>query len=306
MSRPASEIDPMPAPDLQGEPHRRSTILWPGWGAAKRVPLLTFGAVVASLVVLAGLLAPWITPYPEDAGAVVHPAQTLLAPSGAHWFGTDMVGRDIFTRVVFGARVSLGIVVVVVLISAVVGLTIGLAAGFFGGWLDSVLMRVTDIFLAFPALLLAVALAAVLSPSAMHAAMAIAFTWWPWYARLARGQAASIRRQGYSDAARVLGASRTRQLVRHVLPNASTPVFVQMSLDAAGIILTAATLSYLGLGAQDPTPEWGLMVAQGQSLSTTAWWVMTFPGLAILLTAVAFNFVGDGLQTVFDPKRGRR
>jgi len=195
---------------------------------------------------------------------------------------------------------------VVVLISAIVGLTIGLAAGFFGGWLDSVLMRVTDIFLAFPALLLAVALAAVLSPSAMNAALAIAFTWWPWYARLARGQAASIRRQGYSDAARVLGASRTRQLFRHVLPNASTPVFVQMSLDAAGIILTAATLSYLGLGAQDPTPEWGLMVAQGQSLSTTAWWVITFPGLAILITAVAFNFVGDGLQTIFDPKRGRR
>ena len=301
-----SEIDTMATPDLPAEPRRRSAVLWPGWAAAQRVPLLTVGAVLATLVVLAGLLAPWITPYPEDAGAVVHPARVLLAPSADHWFGTDMVGRDIFTRVVFGARVSLGIVVVVVLISAIVGLTIGLAAGFFGGWLDSVLMRVTDIFLAFPALLLAVALAAVLSPSAMNAALAIAFTWWPWYARLARGQAASIRRQGYSDAARVLGASRTRQLFRHVLPNASTPVFVQMSLDAAGIILTAATLSYLGLGAQDPTPEWGLMVAQGQSLSTTAWWVITFPGLAILITAVAFNFVGDGLQTIFDPKRGRR
>jgi peptide/nickel transport system permease protein len=306
MSGPMSEIDTMATPDLPAEPRRRSAVLWPGWAAAQRVPLLTVGAVLATLVVLAGLLAPWITPYPEDAGAVVHPARVLLAPSADHWFGTDMVGRDIFTRVVFGARVSLGIVVVVVLISAIVGLTIGLAAGFFGGWLDSVLMRVTDIFLAFPALLLAVALAAVLSPSAMNAALAIAFTWWPWYARLARGQAASIRRQGYSDAARVLGASRTRQLFRHVLPNASTPVFVQMSLDAAGIILTAATLSYLGLGAQDPTPEWGLMVAQGQSLSTTAWWVITFPGLAILITAVAFNFVGDGLQTIFDPKRGRR
>ena len=136
--------------------------------------------------------------------------------------------------------------------------------------------------------------------------MAIAVTWWPWYARLARGQARTIRRQGYSDAARVLGASRTRQLVRHVLPNASTAVVVQMSLDAAGIILTAATLSYLGLGAQDPVPEWGLMVAQGQPLATTAWWVITFPGLAILVTAVAFNFIGDGLQSAFDPKRGRR
>ena len=167
-------------------------------------------------------------------------------------------------------------------------------------------MRITDVFLAFPALLLAVALTTVLSPSATHAALAIAFTWWPWYARLARGQARAIRRQGYSDAARILGASRTRQLVRHVLPNASTAVVVQMSLDAAGIILTAATLSYLGLGAQDPVPEWGLMVAQGQPLATTAWWVITFPGLAILITAVAFNFIGDGLQSALDPKRGRR
>ena len=304
MSRQTPDL--LPAADLAGEPRRRLSRIWPGWGSAKRVPLLIIGSVLGALVVLAGLLAPWITPYPQDAGAVVHPAQTLLAPSAAHWFGTDMVGRDIFTRVIFGARVSLGIVVLVLVVSVVVGLTVGLAAGFFGGWLDSVLMRVTDVFLAFPALLLSVALAAVLSPSALHAAMAIAFTWWPWYARLARGQAASIRRQGYSDAARVLGASRTRQLVRHVLPNAATPVFVQMSLDAAGIILTAATLSYLGLGAQDPTPEWGLMVAQGQPLATTAWWVITFPGFAILLTAVAFNFVGDGLQTVFDPKRGLR
>ena len=301
-----SELDPMPSPDLQGGPRRRRSLLWPGWGATLRVPLLSVGMVIASIIVLAAALAPWITPYPDDAGAVVHPAQALLSPSSAHWFGTDIVGRDVFTRVVFGARVSLGIVVLVLLVSAIVGLTVGLAAGFLGGWIDAVLMRVTDVFLAFPALLLAIALAAVLTPSALHAAMAIAFTWWPWYARLARGQAASIRRQGYTDAARVLGASRTRQLLRHVLPNASTPVFVQMSLDAAGIILTAATLSYLGLGAQDPTPEWGLMVAQGQPLATTAWWVITFPGLAILLTAVAFNFIGDGLQTVFDPKRGRR
>ncbi|MCX6461737.1 MAG: ABC transporter permease [Actinobacteria bacterium] len=306
MSGPVPDLAPLATSDASIMPGRRRSWLWPGWGAAKRVPLLVAGLVLSALIIIAGVLAPWITPYPEDAGAVVHPTQALLAPSAAHWFGTDIVGRDVFTRVVFGARVSLGIVVIVLVVSAVVGLSIGLAAGFFGGWLDAVLMRVTDIFLAFPALLLSIALAAVLSPSALHAALAIAFTWWPWYARLARGQAASIRRQGYSDAARILGASRTRQLVRHVLPNASTPVFVQMSLDAAGIILTAATLSYLGLGAQDPTPEWGLMVAKGQPLATTAWWVITFPGLAILVTAVAFNFVGDGLQSVFDPKRGRR
>ncbi len=273
---------------------------------ARRNPLLAIGAVLAGVIVLAALLAPWIAPYPLDATNATHPSSTLLPPSADHWFGTDLVGRDLLTRVLFGARVSLSITVAVLLVAAVVGLTVGLAAGFFGGWLDALLMRLTDVFLAFPALLLAVALSAVLSPSAFHAAIAIAVTWWPWYARLSRAQAASIRRQGYSDAARVIGASRTRQVVRHVLPNAATPVFVQMSLDAAGIILTAATLSYLGLGAQDPTPEWGLMVSQGQSLATTAWWVVTFPGLAILLTAVAFNFIGDGLQTALDPKRGQR
>lgn len=301
-----TELEPAPTPDLQGEPRRRRPALWPGWSVAARFPLLDVGLVLAAVIVIAGILAPWITPFPEDAGAVVHPESVLQAPSSTHWFGTDIVGRDIYTRVVFGARVSLGIVVVVLVVSALVGLTIGLAAGFFGGWVDAVLMRITDVFLAFPAMLLAVALAAVLGPSAFHAALAIAFTWWPWYARLARGQAATIRRQGYSDAARVLGAGPVRQLVRHVLPNASTAVFVQMSLDVAGIILTAATLSYLGLGAQDPTPEWGLMVAQGQPLATTAWWMITFPGLAILVTAVAFNFVGDGLQSALDPKRGQR
>lgn len=269
-------------------------------------PLLTIGMVLASIIFLLGVLAPWITPYPEDAGSATNPGAALLPPSGEHWFGTDKVGRDIFTRVIFGARVSLGITLFVLVVAALAGLAVGLTAGFFGGKTDALLMRITDVFLAFPALLLAVALAAVLSASASHAAIAIAITWWPWYARLSRSQAAAIRRQGYSDAARVIGASRFRQVLRHVLPNASTPVFVQMSLDAAGIILTASTLSYLGLGAQDPIPEWGLMVSQGQSLATTGWWVVTFPGLAILLTAVAFNFIGDGLQSAFDPKRGRR
>jgi len=287
------------------DPDRRSR-RWPGVGATRRYPLLAVGLVMALAIVALGLLAPWIAPYPADAGSATDPSAVLLPPSQAHLFGTDQVGRDVFTRVLYGARTSLAITVFVLVVAATIGLAVGLTAGFFGGKADAILMRVTDVFLAFPALLLAVALAAVLTASAFNAAVAIAATWWPWYARLARAQAASIRHQGYSDAARVIGASRTRQVVRHVLPNAATPVFVQMSLDGAGIILTAATLSYLGLGAQDPTPEWGLMVSQGQSLATTAWWVVTFPGLAILLTAAAFNFIGDGLQTALDPKRGGR
>ncbi|HEX4472064.1 MAG TPA: ABC transporter permease [Nocardioides sp.] len=286
------------------DPVRRSRLPWAV--VARHSPLLAVGVVLGLVIVVMGLLAPWITPHPQDAGFATHPADILLGPSRSHLLGTDSVGRDVLTRVVYGARVSFSITAFVLVVSAVVGLAVGLTAGFVGGVVDSILMRITDVFLAFPALLLAVALTSVLSPSALHAAMAIAATWWPWYARLSRAQAASIRHQGYSDAARVIGASRTRQVLRHVLPNAATAVFVQMSLDAAGIILTAATLSYLGLGAQDPTPEWGLMVSQGQSLATTAWWVVTFPGLAIVLTAVACNFIGDGLQTALDPKRGRR
>lgn len=271
-----------------------------------RQPLLAVGLATATVVIALGLLAPWLAPFPADAVSATHPASALLPPGADHWFGTDAIGRDILSRVLYGSRISLGIALFVVTGAGVVGLSVGLVAGYVGGAADALLMRVTDVFLAFPALLLAVALAAVLTPSASHAALAIAVTWWPWYARLARAQAVSIRKQGYADAARVIGASRLRQLLRHVLPNAATSVFVQMSLDAAGIILTAATLSYLGLGAQDPSPEWGLMVSQGQSLATTAWWVVTFPGLAILLLAAAFNFIGDGLQTALDPRRGRR
>lgn len=274
--------------------------------ALRAQPLLTFGVLVLVVVCVAAALAPLIAPYPADAGTATHPYQALSGPSSEHLFGTDQAGRDILTRVLYGARTSLGIAAFVLLVAALIGLTVGLVAGYLGGWVDSILMRITDVFLAFPSLLLATALAVTLEPSATHAAMAIAATWWPWYARLARAQATTIRHQGYADAARVLGAGRPRQILRHVLPNAATPVVVQMSLDAAGIILTAATLSYLGLGAQDPSPEWGLQVSQGQALASTSWWVVTFPGLAILITAVAFNFVGDGLQSALDPKRRGR
>lgn len=269
----------------------------------REYPLLSLGIMVLSLMVVGAIFAPWITPYPGDSGIATNVSQALLSPNSQHWFGTDQIGRDIFTRTIYGARISLSIAAFVILTSACIGLTLGLVAGFFGGWLDSLIMRITDVFLAFPALLLAVSLTAVLSPSATNAALALALTWWPWYARLSRGEATTIRKAGFADAARVIGAGKVRILTRHVFPNAASAVFVQMSLDGAGIILTASTLSYLGLGAQDPTAEWGLMVSQGQSLATTAWWVVAFPGMAILLTAVAFNFLGDGLQNILDPKR---
>jgi peptide/nickel transport system permease protein len=253
--------------------------------------------------VVVALAAPLLAPYPADAGTATHPTEALQAPGGEHLFGTDQVGRDLFTRVLYGARTSLRIAAVVLLLAALIGVPLGIAAGYFGGWIDDVIMRVTDVFLAFPALLLALALASVLTPSVGNATIAIAVTWWPWYARLARGAAAQIAGRGYIESARALGVSAPRILARHVLPNATTPVLVQMSLDVGGIILTAAALSFLGLGAQDPTPEWGLMVSQGQSYLNTEWWLVVFPGAAIVLAALAFNLLGDGLRQVLDPRR---
>jgi peptide/nickel transport system permease protein len=264
--------------------------------------LMAFGLGLAVVFVLLAILAPLLAPFPDDAGSAAHPTQALLGPSGEHWFGTDQVGRDIFTRVLYGARTSLRIAAVVLVLSALIGVPLGIAAGYFGGWIDDVIMRVTDVFLAFPALLLSLALAAVLSPSVGNATIAIAATWWPWYARLARGAATQVAARGYIESARALGVSPLRILARHVLPNATTPVLVQMSLDVGGIILTAAALSFLGLGAQDPTPEWGLMVSQGQGYLNTEWWFPVFPGAAIVLAALAFNLLGDGLRQVLDPR----
>jgi peptide/nickel transport system permease protein len=265
--------------------------------------LLLAGVLLAVLLVLVALLAPVIAPHPEDAGFATHPLTTLTGPSLSHPFGTDAVGRDLLSRVLYGARISLAVSGVVIALSLLVGVPLGLAAGYFGGIVDNVLMRVTDIVLAFPALLFSLALAAMLGPSITNATLAIAVTWWPWYARLARGQAASIARRQYVESCRALGLPWPRILFRHVMPNALTPVIVQASLDVGGVILTAAALSFLGLGAQDPTPEWGLMVSQGQEYFTTQWWLVAFPGAAILIAAVAFNLAGDGLRDALDPRR---
>ena len=266
----------------------------------------TVSAAVLALFVLAAILAPWIAPYPGDGMTDVHPMNLLRPPSAEHLMGTDTFGRDVLSRLIYGARTSLFIVAAVLLISVVFGTFVGLVAGYFGGWVRDVLMRVTDIFLAFPALLLSVALAMVLKPSVTTVIVAIAATWWPWYARLAVGMAASIRGRAYVDASRTLGQNHFTVILKQVLPNATTPVIVQTSLDAGGVILTAAALSYLGLGVKDPTSEWGLMIQQGQSLVATQWWVVVFPGLAILVTAFCFNMLGEGLRSALDVKKVTR
>ena len=266
-------------------------------------PLIATGGVIALLIVLVAVVAPLVVPYPADAGAATHPEIALQAPSAQHLFGTDQVGRDVFSRVLAGARVSPVVALFVLLISCVVGISLGVLAGYFGGVTDEIIMRITDIFLAFPPLLLALAFATVLPANLTSLTIAIAISWWPWYTRLVRGQAASVAGRPYVEACRALGIPSWRILLRHVLPNSVTPVIVQVSLDVGGVILIAAALSFLGLGAQDPTPDWGLMVAEGQTYFTTDWWVVTFPGLAILITAFAFNLLGDGLRDLLDPKR---
>jgi peptide/nickel transport system permease protein len=268
--------------------------------AMRRNKLMTVGAAVALMISVLGLLAPLLAPYAPDAAL---PTQTLLPPSAVHWFGTDQLGRDVLSRILYGARVSPMIALLVLVLACVVGVPLGIAAGYFRGAIDDVIMRITDVFLAFPALLLALAIAAVLPPSIGSVTFAIAITWWPWYTRLIRGQAASVSGRPYVEGARAAGVSHTRILFRHVLPNSLTPLIVQVSLDVSAVILTVSALSFLGLGAQDPTPDWGLMVSQGQQYFQTQWWLVTFPGIAILLTAVAFNLLGDGLRDVLDPRR---
>jgi peptide/nickel transport system permease protein len=273
------------------------------WRGLRANPLLAVGAVTAAAIIVVAVAAPLLAPFPADAGSATHPFQVLRPPSARHLFGTDQVGRDVLSRVIYGARISPLVAVIVLVIACVIGIPLGVAAGYFGGWVDEVIMRVTDVFLAFPSLLLALALAAVLPPSLTSLTIAIAVTWWPWYTRLIRGQAASVAGRAYIDSCRVLGIRPWRIILRHVLPNSVTPLIVQVSLDVGGVILTASALSFLGLGAQDPTPDWGLMIAEGQNYFTTDWWVVTFPGIAILATAFAFNLIGDGLRDLMDPKR---
>jgi peptide/nickel transport system permease protein len=266
-------------------------------------PLLTAGAIMVLVIIVVAVSAPFVAPHPADAGVATHPFEVLQAPSKAHPFGTDQVGRDLLTRVLYGARISPLVALVVIAAACAIGVPVGLVSGYFGGVVDEILMRVTDIFLAVPPLLLALAFAAVLPPGITSTILAITIAWWPWYARLVRGEAASVRSRAYIDNCRALGLARWRILLRHVLPNSATPVLVQASLDAGGVIITAAALSFLGLGVQDPTPEWGLMLSQGQAYFSTQWWVMTFPGLAIVFSAMAFNLLGDGLRDLFDPRR---
>lgn len=267
-----------------------------------RRPGLAIGLAIVVVLAAGAILAPMLAPFPGDAGNDTNLLAALQPPGGAHPLGTDLAGRDVWSRVLFGIRISVGVSVGVIAASLVVGIPVGLIAGAVGGKIDDLLMRIVDVFLAFPSLLLALAITATLGPSMEHAAIAIVVSWWPWYARLMRGEAAAIRGRAYVEAATLLGIAPWRVALRHILPNAIGPVIVQASLDLGGVILTFAALSFLGLGAQDPTSEWGLMVEQGRTLTSTQPWVALFPGAAIMVAALSFTLLGEGLRERLDPK----
>ncbi|MEY4681058.1 MAG: nickel transporter permease [Alphaproteobacteria bacterium] len=272
------------------------------WLAFRSNPLACVGLAIVVALLLLALLAPVVATHDPLAQSL---ARRLQPPSAEHFLGTDSLGRDIFSRIVHGARITLLVVLVVVVTVGPIGLLVGTAAGYAGGALDTVLMRVTDIFLAFPRLILALAFVAALGPGIENAVIAIAFTAWPPYARVARAEAMVIRNADYIAATRLQGASPVRIVLRHVMPLCVPSLIVRSTLDMAGIILTAAGLGFLGLGAQPPMPEWGAMIATGRDYIFDQWWVATVPGIAICVVALGFNLLGDGLRDVLDPKQGQ-
>jgi peptide/nickel transport system permease protein len=289
---------------LASEPKSRSQAklgqAYLGWLAFRRNPLAMVGLAIILALLLIAAFAPLLAQQSPIAQEL---AARLQEPDWDHWFGTDELGRDIFARVVWGARITLTIVGMVVVTVAPVGLVVGTAAGYFGGWFDAVLMRVTDVFLAFPRLILALAFVAALGPGIENAVIAIALTAWPPYARIARAETLTIRNADFIAAARMTGAGPLRILVGHVMPLCLSSLIVRVTLDMAGIIIIAAGLGFLGLGAQPPSPEWGAMIASGRRFLLDQWWVATIPGLAICTVSLGFNLLGDGLRDVLDPKQ---
>ena len=257
------------------------------------------GLVLIFALLVFAVIGPYVAPYDPY---TTDPINKLEDPSKAHIFGTDNLGRDILTRVLYGARISVTIAVIILLVSGTIGTLIGIIAGYFGGGIDNILMRITDIFLAFPRLILAMAVAAALGRSLNNVVLAVAFTTWTIFARLARGQALAVKEEDYVEAARASGATNWRILFVHVLPLCISPVIIQGTIAMGGIILIVAGLGFVGFGAQPPTPEWGVMVSDGRNYLPTAWWACVFPGLAIMFTVLGFNLLGDGVRDILDPR----
>ncbi len=263
--------------------------------------LSIIGILIVTLVIFVAIFAPWVAPYPQDAGPAVHFDRALQSPSWQYLFGTDEVGRDILSRTIFGARLALQYTLVVLGIALVVGIPLGLIAGYWSNSLAATfILRVIDVFLSVPPLALALAVTVAFRPSIMTAMIAISFTWWPWFARLVYGEVLKLKSQPYVEAARSLGQLAWIIQFKHILPNIISPIIVKATLDVSFVILLGASLSFLGVGAQEPIPDWGAMVARGRNYLPEQWWVSTMPGLAIFITVVGFNFLGDGIRDALD------
>ena len=273
--------------------------------AFRRDPLAVVSLAVIVVFVLGAIFAPWLTAYPEQGRGEPNILEKFRPPSRAHPLGTEYLGRDVLARLLFGGRNSLGIGFLVVIVASLIGIPLGAIAGYYGGRLDNLLMRITDVFLSFPPLLLAIAMAAALGGSFTNSMIAIAFTWWPWYARLVRAQTLSLRERAFIEAARSIGVSDLRIILYHILPNVLTPVLVQVTMDIGSAILTAAAIGFIGLGIQPPAPEWGKMISDGRIYFIERPWFAGSAGAAIFLVALAFNMLGDAVRDVTDPRTRR-
>jgi peptide/nickel transport system permease protein len=273
--------------------------------AFRRDPLAVASLVVVLVFILGTIFAPVLTPYPEQGRGDPNILEKFQPPSRAHLLGTDYLGRDVLARILYGGRVSLGMGLLVVVLAVLIGTPLGAIAGYYGGRWDNLIMRITDMFLAFPPLLLAMAIAAALGPSFTNAMIAIALTWWPWYTRLVRAQVLSLRERHFIEAARSIGVTNFTIIRRHVLPNIFTPVLVQGTMDLGSAILTGAAISFIGLGVQAPTAEWGSMISQGRIYFIERPWFAGAAGMAIFLVTLAFNLLGDAVRDAADPRTRR-
>jgi peptide/nickel transport system permease protein len=273
------------------------------WNVIARDPLALISTVVIILFVLLAVLAPVIAPYPEQGQGRTNASESMFAPSAKHLLGTDRLGRDILSRIIYGARPALVVPMGVVLFAVLIGAPLGALAGYKGGWVDEAIMRLTDLFLAFPSLLLAMAITASIGRGLDKAAIALVVSWWPWYTRIARGVAVSLKEQYFVEAAQATGVSDAVIILRHILPNTMSPILVQATVDLGTVILAMGGLAFIGLGTQPPAPDWGLMISEGRALILDQWWISMFPGSAIFIVVLAFNLLGDTLRDIFDPRQ---
>lgn len=270
-----------------------------------RDPLSLASTIVLVVFLLLAIFAYQVAPYPEEGAGRTNVGNTMLAPSVEHLLGTDRLGRDVLSRVIVGTRPALIVPIGVVAFAVLLGAPLGAIAGYKGGWIDEAIMRITDLFLAFPSLLLAMAIASALGRGLENAAIALVISWWPWYTRLVRGVTISLRQRYFVEAAQAIGVSDWVIILRHILPNTISPILVQATVDMGTVILAMGGLAFLGLGTQPPNPDWGLMVSEGRDFILNQWWIATFPGIAIFIVVLAFNLLGDTLRDIFDPRQYR-